>query len=88
MGDGSFQGRRDYPTGLSPQSVVIGDLNGDGKPDLATANCLARFRDDRRGRRFFYPNTVSVLLNRGGGSFQARLDYATGSVPSRSPSAT
>jgi hypothetical protein len=45
----------------------MGDLNGDGKPDLATAN--------------YYANSVSVLPNRGDGSFEARLDYATGNAP-------
>ena len=33
-------------------------------------------------------NTVSVLVNRGDGSFRARRDYGTGRVPSRSRSAT
>jgi FG-GAP-like repeat/FG-GAP repeat len=51
----------------SPQSVAIGDLNGDGKPDLATTN--------------FGVNTVSVLLNRGDGSFQAEVEYPTGLAP-------
>ena len=74
-GDGSFQAKRDYATGRGPDSVAIGDLNGDGKPDLATANSDA--------------NTVSVLANRGDGSFQAKLDYATGDAAlSRSRSAT
>jgi hypothetical protein len=64
--DGSFQAKRDYRTGgdslsEAPASVAIGDLNGDGKPDLATANEDA--------------NTVSVLLNRGDGRFQAKRDY-------------
>src|SRR5712691_1096566 len=27
-----------YPTGIGPYSVVVGDFNGDGKDDLAVAN--------------------------------------------------
>jgi FG-GAP-like repeat/FG-GAP repeat len=65
-GDGSFQANLDYETGREPRSVTIGDLNGDGKPDLATAN---GFVHD--------PGSVSVLLNRGDGSFQANLEYET-----------
>ena len=57
----------DYATGYGPYSVAIGDLNGDGKPELATANA------DQ--------STVSVLANRGDGSFEAKLDYATGDLP-------
>jgi hypothetical protein len=45
-----------------PQSIAIGDLNGDHKPELATANSDI---------------TVSVLANRGDGSFQAKRDYLT-----------
>jgi FG-GAP-like repeat/PASTA domain len=63
-GDGSFQTKRDYRVGRNPRSVAIGDLNGDRKPDLATAN--------------FEPDTVSVLINRGDGSFRAKRDYRTG----------
>ena len=65
----SFAAARSYATGDGPESVAIGDLNGDGKPDLATANLIYR------------TNTVSVLLNRGDGSFQAKLDYRTGGDP-------
>jgi hypothetical protein len=40
MGDGTggFGPRTDYPTGVNPTSVSIGDLNGDGRPDLAVSN--------------------------------------------------
>ncbi|MFX9688398.1 VCBS repeat-containing protein, partial [Acinetobacter baumannii] len=60
-------------TGTSPRSVAIGDLDGDGKPDLVTAN--------------YNPNTVSVLRNTsssgsiGLGSFAANVDFATGTTP-------
>ena len=57
----------DYPTGNGPYSIAIGDLNGDGKPDLATANSRQ--------------SSVSVLANMGDGSFQAKLDYAAGNGP-------
>jgi hypothetical protein len=66
-GDGSFRAKLDYRTGSSPSSVAIGELNGDGEPDLAIANSGA--------------STVSVLSNRGDGSFQAKLDYRTGAWP-------
>jgi predicted NUDIX family NTP pyrophosphohydrolase len=63
--DGGFAARQDYPTG-GAGSIAIGDLNGDGKLDLATANLDA--------------GTVSVLLNNGSGSFQAKRDYSVGGV--------
>jgi len=47
--------------------VAVGDLNGDGNPDLATANYLS--------------NSVSVLLGNGAGSLGVKTDYATGSLP-------
>ena len=66
-GDGSFDANVDYVIGNGPYSVAIGDLNGDGKPDLAVANAGS--------------NTVSVLLGNGNGTFGARIEYATGSFP-------
>jgi hypothetical protein len=64
----SFAQARNYETGAEPVSVAIGDLNGDGKLDLATAN------DNADG-------TVSVLVNRGDGSFRAKRDFRTGGGP-------
>jgi hypothetical protein len=34
----TFATQVDFPTGTRPESVSIGDINGDGKPDLAVAN--------------------------------------------------
>ena len=45
----SFAAKQDFATGPNPRSVTTGDLNGDGKLDLAVANLNS--------------NTVSVLLN-------------------------
>src|SRR5206468_4724822 len=66
-GDGSFGLKTDFATGSSPYSVAIGDLNGDGKPDLVVPN--------------FGSNTVSVLLGSGNGSFGVKTDFGTGALP-------
>jgi hypothetical protein len=64
-GDGTFSPATGSPISVDSgsTSVVIGDFNGDGKPDLAVAN------------QFTSPGTVSVLLGNGDGTFSA----ATGS---------
>src|SRR5207247_6549231 len=64
---GLFGAKTDYGTGLLPLSVAIGDLNGDGVPDMVVAN------DDSSG-------TVSVLLGNGAGGFAARTDFAAGTL--------
>jgi hypothetical protein len=62
-----FAPAADFAAGDGPASVAIGDLNGDGKLDLATANMLA--------------NSVSVLLGEGGGLFGREREYAAGGDP-------
>jgi trimeric autotransporter adhesin len=70
---GSFAPKVDFATGAQPYSIAIADINGDGKPDMVTANLAA--------------NTVSVLRNTAtsgsiaSGSFAAKVDFATGSNP-------
>ncbi|HEV2175957.1 MAG TPA: FG-GAP-like repeat-containing protein [Terriglobia bacterium] len=66
-GDGSFQNRVDYATGMAPLCVTAADFNADGKPDLAvTAN----------GQ-----NTISILAGNGDGSFQPAQQYGTDAAP-------
>jgi hypothetical protein len=70
-GNGTFQAKVDYPTGSDPRSVAVADVSGDGVPDVVTANIDG--------------STASVLLGNGNGNgngtFQAKVDYPTGSAP-------
>jgi len=73
-GDGTFSARREYGVGVMPSAVVVGDFNGDSKPDIAVVNegCCPS------------PSSVSVLLGNGDGTFQPQQTYAVGSGASRS----
>ena len=56
-----------YASGVSPGgadqpcSMTAGDLNGDGRPEIVTANC--------------YSDNISVYVNHGDGSFKAEFAY-------------
>ncbi len=61
-GDGTFQTGPTYPIGQSPEAVVVADLNGDTKQDLAIIT---------------QGSGVDVLLGNGNGTFRAASNYLT-----------
>ena len=70
-GNGTFQAVIAYSTGTgstgtgsNPYSIAVADVNGDGRPDLLTAN--------------YNTGTAGVLLGNGNGTFQAVVPYSTG----------
>jgi hypothetical protein len=69
----SFAPRIDLATGNLPTCTAIGDLDGDGKPDIAVSNASS--------------NTVSVFRNiitagsMTTSSFAAKVDFTTGTYP-------
>ena len=59
-GDGTFQAPVTATAGFNPGTAAIGDLNSDGKPDLAVATTDANGND-----------ALAVLLGKGDGTFSA-----------------
>ncbi len=66
-GDGTFDALTKYAVGSAPETLAIGDLNGDTHPDVVVANYLSQ--------------TISVLLGRGDGTLDAQVTYGTGGKP-------
>jgi hypothetical protein len=65
--DGTFRAPLEYGVGSGAQSVVVGDFNSDGQPDIITANAES--------------TNLSVLLGKGDGTFSNAVNYATGLLP-------
>ena len=63
----AFSAATNFTVGLNPNSVTVGDFNGDGKSDLAVANRNS--------------NNVSVLLGTGTGSFGPATNFTVGIFP-------
>ncbi|MBE7169199.1 MAG: VCBS repeat-containing protein [Williamsia sp.] len=65
----SFLFGTEIPVGNEPRSIAIGDLDGDGKPDVVVANAGS--------------STISVLQNTSSGTaaFGTKVDFPTGSQP-------
>jgi hypothetical protein len=69
----AFKAPVSYPVGTNPSGVSVGDLNGDGKLDLAVIN--GGFSDTGDG------GGVSILLGDGDGKFQAARSFSAGKQP-------
>lgn len=63
----TFGSQATFPTGLVPNSVILGDLDFDGNSDLVVTN--------------FLNNNVGVLLGDGQGGFAPQATYFTQSSP-------
>ena len=69
----SFDNKIDFVTGTSPVSISIGDIDGDGKPDIVVANHNS--------------NTISILQNNCNtgsitqNSFASKIDFTAGLLP-------
>ncbi len=66
-GNGTFQPYANFAVMDGPYFITVGDLNGDGKQDLVTANTST--------------DTVSVLPGNGNGTFQPYATFAVGRSP-------
>lgn len=64
QGQGSFKPQASHPVSLEPRSILVADLNDDGRPDIVTAN---------KGG-----GGISLLFNRGGGKFSVATELSTG----------
>jgi len=64
-GDGTFRPDGYYEVLSSPQSIAVGDFNGDKKLDLAVGN--------------YEGNSIGVLLGNGDGTFSQAVNYGTSS---------
>jgi uncharacterized protein (TIGR03437 family) len=60
IGDGTFQNPVNYAAGTNPSALAVGDLNGDGKPDLAVATTQSDGS-----------SVVAIFLGNSDGTFQA-----------------
>ncbi len=66
----SFANRIDIPTGVLTYAIAVGDLNGDGKPEIVSSSIVDK--------------TISIFKNTsvpGSIGFASKIDYATNSNP-------
>jgi hypothetical protein len=73
-GDGSFTQTGSGPVGYGPESVIAGDLNGDGIDDVVTSDSFSIFSS-------LSSFSISVLLSDGHGGFGPPTHYRVGAGP-------
>lgn len=71
-GDGTFQPAVFTGTAPSSSSLAVGDVNGDGKPDLIVGLECGDIGCDN--------GAISILLGNGDGTFQAGRTYGSGGI--------
>jgi hypothetical protein len=81
-GTGSFSQQATYAVGTSVEHVTVGDFNGDGYPDLAVRTIVEGRKTCFAHRRRLWgqtanqgANSVSVLLNKGDGTFASQIVF-------------
>lgn len=67
LGGGLFAAPRQFAAGSQPRALAVADMNGEGLPDIVTANAGS--------------NDISVLYGFGNGAFANPVSYAVGSEP-------
>ncbi len=75
-GTGDLSLGQPLQAGRNPASLAIGDLNGDGRPDLVAAN-----RSKTKVRSDLTRSSVAVFLGTGDGTFGPAAFYAAGRRP-------
>jgi hypothetical protein len=80
-GDGTFDNAKKYDAGFDPFAIAIGDVNGDGIPDVVTTSLGLPLEDPSPGPTVFDYGSVNVMVGNGDGTFKAAQNFQVGLIP-------